>query len=676
MLLKIDCLPNAVGKQPSIPLINLGRIVDFSKAAKDTNTIDVTSDIHEVPAELYTMIRWIMTGFADSLQTERRTNCVDRAALTVSQNIMYGFKSNRQVNYKPSGQSAAFRPPHARENQQVVGMALTVHHETRNKKLVDLLSAHGYCVPYGRTLLMETALANAVVENSREFQGLYVPPFLKKGAFVFFAVDNTDFAEDTADGKGTTHGTITAVYQKADVPGEPIASPLKIGDAQNLSVTPYHVDMLHCDKPKPQLANRTVPFVTGKTIAESHQLRQLGWIVATALSRKEARATLSNIPGWAGYNSLLSESKPLTQVGALPLLPEVAHEWSTLLTVILQASQLRKLAVGEDHPTVISFDMALYEKVIQLIDARPDLKNSVVPRLGELHVVMAALRALGTSMENSGIDDAWVEADVYGSATTRQILKCTHYKRALRAHTYSYVALYEMALEEFFKDNQQLKEVCLKATEKIQDACSQESKYNKTESVKQANSSLLETLTTADIITVFQEWEKERSKNAMFKATMNYLHRVEAILFFVAATRNADLELHLQAGEQLSKLFFAFDRIKYKRLWPRYIADMYDLRTRHPKTWEELQAGNIAVTKSDIPFVSIGADHACEHLNKLMKIHSGLVGISNNANARQRFFLATTELSRVTKEFKRQFGLEPEKTREHHDLGPRCQEGA
>ena len=50
---------------------------------------------------------------------------------------------------------------------------------------------------------------------------------------------------------------------------------------------------------------------------------------------------------------------------------------------------------------------------------RPDLKSKVVPRLGELHVAMAALRAIGVSMENSGIDDAWMEADVYGSATTR-----------------------------------------------------------------------------------------------------------------------------------------------------------------------------------------------------------------------------------------------------------------
>ncbi len=273
-------------------------IANITKLSKDTNNIEVTSDINDVPVELYTTIRWIMIGPADGLETQSRTKVVDRAPLTVCQNIMYGFKSKRQVNYKPIRESALFRPPHARKNSQVLGLALTVHHITRNKMLLDLLSAHDYCVPYGRTLLKETALANAVVQNTRQFQGLYVPPFLKKGAFVFFAVDNTDFSEDTADGKGTTHGTITAVYQKADVPGEPIAPPLKIGVAQNLSVTPYYVDMLHCDKPKLQLAKRTEHFVTSKGFSETYQLTQLGWVIATALSRMESGEASNNIPGW------------------------------------------------------------------------------------------------------------------------------------------------------------------------------------------------------------------------------------------------------------------------------------------------------------------------------------------------------------------------------------------
>ena len=51
------------------------------------------------------------------------------------------------------------------------------------------------------------------------------------------------------------------------------------------------------------------------------------------------------------------------------------------------------------------------------------LQALFVPRMGELHVVMASLRALDTSVENSGIDDAWIEADVYDSATTESAMQ-------------------------------------------------------------------------------------------------------------------------------------------------------------------------------------------------------------------------------------------------------------
>ena len=60
-----------------------------------------------------------------------------------------------------------------------------------------------------------------------------------------------------------------------------------------------------------------------------------------------------------------------------------------------------------------SFDRALYEKVVQLLDSRPDLKRAIVPRLCKLHNIMAAMWALSTSVENSDIDDTWMEADTY-----------------------------------------------------------------------------------------------------------------------------------------------------------------------------------------------------------------------------------------------------------------------
>ena len=209
----------------------------------------------------------------------------------------------------------------------------------------------------------------------------------------------------------------------------------------------------------------------------------------------------------------------MTEVGALPLLPEVAHDWSTLLTVMKQAILLKELEVGEDHITVITFDMALYEKAIKLVETHPDLKDNVMPRLGELHVVMCALRALGASIENSEIDDAWIEADVYGPSTTRQILKCTHYKRSLRAHIYSYMALYELAMEQFLNENPDLIEVCKKASHEMEEACSVENKSTRSAAVHQANANFMQILIQTNFMKRLQDWEAQKSHNAMFHSS-------------------------------------------------------------------------------------------------------------------------------------------------------------
>ena len=87
------------------------------------------------------------------------------------------------------------------------------------------------------------------------------------------------------------------------------------------------------------------------------------------------------------------------------------------------------MVMGPDRKTVITLDMALYERAKQM--TREDCKGKWVLRLGEMHTVMTALRAAGNTIEDSGLDDAWMEADIYGPTTTRQILEAKHMKRAL-----------------------------------------------------------------------------------------------------------------------------------------------------------------------------------------------------------------------------------------------------
>ena len=68
--------------------------------------------------------------------------------------------------------------------------------------------------------------------------------------------------------------------------------------------------------------------------------------------------------------------------------------------------------------------------------------------------------------------------------------------------------------------------------------------------MKRTSTHLETAICTANVTEELQTWKQRRSKNAMFMATLNYMHRDEVSFFFVAASRNADMTVHLAEGEQ------------------------------------------------------------------------------------------------------------------------------
>ena len=83
--------------------------------------------------------------------------------------------------------------------------------------------------------------------------------------------------------------------------------------------------------------------------------------------------------------------------------------------------------------------------------SRGDLSN-IILRPGELHVVMAQLKTIGAYIENSGIDMTWIESDLYGPCTVKQILEGNHVKRAETAHLVTLQSLFVLYQEAFLKE--------------------------------------------------------------------------------------------------------------------------------------------------------------------------------------------------------------------------------
>ena len=643
--------------------------IDFIESREERNSVSVISNESDVNKTLFSLIKWIIIGNHEECATSKRTDIAKQCVLTICQNIMYNIKSTKQVKYTPKSDDSGFKLKRKYENPQVTGHSLSIHFDTRSKILIDIAKSEGSGIPYHRVIQIETAIANAVIENCKTFNGVYVPPFLQRGVFVFFSTDNINFAEDTMDGKEITNATVIAVYQVPSQTAERISPPLCIKDVDENTLSPYNTEIMPCIKPsKSKLLSVRGPkmLVNVDPIDDKYKNQLMVWILCSAHSRINGN---SSIPSLSGYYSLISNKLPITSTGVLPIIPESSTEYSTLLTVINQTRKLKTLAVGDEHPVILSCDLAIYEKALQIIDVDTCLKSQVIPRIGGLHTTMAVLRGIGTSIQNSGLDDVWQEADVFGSETTRQILKCGHYKRCLRAHLYTYHALFELELEQFLNDNPQYADLLSDNSEAINNACRIRDMAEKTTLVKIANRAAIDSM-ESELIPAFYAWEEQRNSNAMFRSMTNYMHRVEKVVLFIVASRSGDLHLHLQAGEALNSIFFAFDRIKYKRLWPRYISDMYEIEKRHPNTWRELLYGNISVTESDIPHVSIDGDHGTEHAVKCLKGKEALTGISNDETCRLRYFLSSPELSKLVSAYKEQHDIERSTAKHHHDLYP------
>ena len=152
------------------------------------------------------------------------------------------------------------------------------------------------------------------------------------------------------------------------------------------------------------------------------------------------------IPTWSAYNSLITEAGTKTNVAVVP--PLIRHSptsWPGLYTALMRAQNISVVVVGEGKPTVVTLDLQLYEKAQKLM-SRDDMKGKFVLRIGELHTIFSALKAIGRYIECSGIDQLLVEAGMYSPTTVRQIIEGKHLYRAMEAHMVTLITLYSLLL--------------------------------------------------------------------------------------------------------------------------------------------------------------------------------------------------------------------------------------
>ena len=297
------------------------------------------------------------------------------------------------------------------------------------------------------------------------------------------------------------------------------------------------------------------------------------------------------------------------------------------------------------------------------MQSRDDIDRQFVFRMGELHIVFASLKCIGKFIDNSGLDEIFVESGIYGPQTLEQIKGGKHLKRSFEAYLTLYIALYELYLEKlasFYPEIENLRNASNQIAEKISN-----SRNSNRKEVKEGHEQMFHQIENVDFLS------KQKSFDCCLrnqsKLLRNFMKMFQKLLLFIRSSRQSIWNLHLSSLCELTKYFFAFDLQNYARLIPVYIAQMSSLKVSDPEAWTFLQ-DNMSVNKTHIPFSAIGPDHAIEHENRAMKVQGGIKGIANYESSLDKHFLILPEMNQLNTTFWDMFNVTSNKRDEHYQL--------
>lgn len=630
------------------------------------------SDI--IPNELNSFFKWCIGGKRSILpEMKEKHDEVERRSRHMSQIMMSNCLSRRQVENKLSTQFY-----HTRELPLQVAMGLTIHGSTRSQFLVNLVHSIGCSIDYRHVLKLETQIAASVLKRIQENNGVYIPPDIAPNRFIHCAVDNLDFSEDTADGRRTLHGTVITVYQikkESDT-----CLPLSLSSSNECLVQSFDsalpIIQTFANPPNWKTCS---PLPVASTTQNNHQnivneavFDDAVWFFLRHYILTSCKEPVTYSPTWAGYNSLMVDLKPVSRVAMLPMIPEPPTSRSVQVTVMEQLEKLNKsihdtssVVEPMKKRVVVTADMALYKPIKQLEMTVKDLKGKWLLKPGELHIIIAQLRTIGELIEGSGIPELWVECDLYSAATKKQILDGRHIRRAIEAHITTVSALTSLLLEEFEKENPGQLD-CLKPL--LQELVEGLTVNNK-EQLKTVHKALVSTMKGGQVLEEVERFTATRKlKHPLFKLACTYMDMVQEMMNFIRAVRTSHWRLYLSSLHKFVKYFFAFNRLNYARMITLYLSEMENLESEDPEIWKQFMEGNWVVNRSLVPFCALGADEALEHQNRKLKVRGGLVGITLNENARNRFFLANSELTRIASETDRMMGCHKTEQSKHHEV--------
>ena len=462
---------------------------------------------------------------------------------------------------------------HEKETPLSLYIALKLHLHTRSKKLVNEFHKLGLCISYDRLLELLKGIENTVKMTYNEEEAVF-PLTLPRDVFVTVQDDNIDIS--ISDYHGTALSVIT--HSTSGNPGRRVPFPeIKKSDGpvslheEFVNVKPAYLANSSPMLPKSQPGVPLQPEITN-VLADAKRVEQ-SWLQST-------ESVFKPIPkpalGWAAFHA----KKIDTPVD--PVETAVLHIWPNKADTPAMQKHCMEVAIAVTNKMnpgqtpVLTNDNPLYAicKQLQLQHKETLGEDKLFLKIGDLHVEMLIIMILAVLLNCSGWAEALSDAGITTPGRAEGLANSSSdVNLAAYAHQVTYAALHNLMIEAYRDDMK-----------------------NKTEQVP------------------FDEWKMEKEQKHPTFMFWSLILRLETLYhMFKRSLREGNFQLYMETLVAWVIWTHALDRINYRRWLPVHLRDLVQLKTRHPKLYEEFSAGRFVGSVTKARFSALPLDQVIDY---------------------------------------------------------------
>ena len=461
-----------------------------------------------------------------------------------------------------------------------IGMSIACHKMAQSKTLIRMLNRSGQGISYDEVQGIDTAWADRQINANH----VVIPSNISPGTFTHAAADNWNRATDALTGE---HFDIVnmVMYQakRSDLEGQLDCGAITHNKECKRFLTTRNTvtnQILNCPNltgkaPGPiYLKNRLDSGWFSEFSEEHAEIQSVDkvWVFLRMCPTKPfqiifQRTASQFVPGWSAFHAMLSTYPAIpTNTGYCQAIPSPPSDFNTVYTVLKRAqSMFRRLG---QTVVILTWDETLYSKA-QIVKWRnPDEFADLFNRLGGFHRATNFMGDTGTIMENSGLEDLFVESGIHGSAMVAKIFGGKAYNRGIRAHKLAFEALSRLKWKAFGNWLNEHNRVNEEEYTPIKEAADNLIRFRFKDLDKQLVISRLNDLhdILSSLISLFDEFsEIEGLRSKTFQFWDRYLCMVSLLLDYVAAERDSRVDLHIESFAEMLVYDFVCNHQNYAR---------------------------------------------------------------------------------------------------------------